>query len=158
MLSKAFDKTLADALCAQSRSSPRRRAHHALHQSDTDLVHRLFVAIQPDSYVPAHRHLDPNKSETLVVLRGRLGFLEFDDLGAILVQQILCPQDDSWGITIPAGNWHSLIALQPDTLFFEAKAGPYLALTENERAPWAPPEGSPEPALALARLASLFTG
>jgi cupin fold WbuC family metalloprotein len=34
-----------------------------------------------DTYIPPHRHLDPNKDETFVVLRGLLGLVLFDDAG-----------------------------------------------------------------------------
>ena len=40
----------------------------------------------------------------------------------------------------------------PDTVFLEAKAGPYLPFTEAERAPWAPAENSPEAVPYLAML------
>jgi hypothetical protein len=46
------------------------------------------------------------------------------------------------GVDIPHGTWHTLVALASGTVFFEAKAGPYVALSEAERAPWAPAEGS----------------
>ena len=38
------------------------------------------------------------------------------------------------------GEWHAVLALDPGTLFFEAKAGPYRPLVDAERAAWAPGE------------------
>jgi hypothetical protein len=34
-----------------------------------------------------------------------------------------------------------VFALEPGTVFLEAKAGPYLPLSADEKAPWAPVEG-----------------
>jgi cupin fold WbuC family metalloprotein len=61
--------------------APRLRAHHNLHDSPEAPAHRMLVAMEPGSYVRPHRHLDPNKAETIIVLRGRLGVLVFDDEG-----------------------------------------------------------------------------
>ena len=48
------------------------------------------------------------------------------------------------------------LALEPGTVFFEAKAGPYLPLAAEEKAPWAPAEGDPGVADYYAGLVALF--
>ena len=63
-------------LSAEARLSPRRRRNRNLHEMG-DVVHRLFNAIEPGSYVRPHRHLSPPKAETMVVVSGRLGLLVF---------------------------------------------------------------------------------
>ena len=78
-----LDASLLDELSARARSVPRLRAHHNLHDSPEAQAHRMLVAMEPGSYVRPHRHLDPNKAETIVVLRGRLGVLVFDDEGRL---------------------------------------------------------------------------
>ena len=108
--------------------------------------------MQPDSYIPPHRHLDPNKDETFVVLRGLLGLILFDDAGNVVQAATVGAGGTALGVDIPHGAWHTALALAPDTVFFEAKAGPYLPFTEAERAPWAPAENSPEAAAYLAAL------
>jgi hypothetical protein len=37
-----------------------------------------------------------------------------------------------------------MVALKPDTVIFEVKAGPYDAATDKAFAPWAPAEGTQE--------------
>jgi cupin fold WbuC family metalloprotein len=91
-----------------------------------------------------HRHLDPNKDETILVLRGSLGLVLFDDTGAVIKALRLGPDAAAMGVDLPHGTWHAVFALESGTVFFEAKAGPYLPLADAERAPWAPVEGSPE--------------
>ena len=160
-----IDNALLDSLCAQAAASPRRRKNLNLHTSDTALAHRLLNAVQTDSYIAPHRHLDPSKDETFVVLRGLMGLLIFDEAGNITEQIKIgsgrtanSAENIALGADIPAGTWHTSFALVPDTVILEAKAGPYHPLTEAERAPWAPGENTPEAAARLASWHALFEG
>jgi cupin fold WbuC family metalloprotein len=165
-----IDNALLDSVCAAAAASPRRRKNHNLHAGDDAPAHRLLNAVQTDSYIAPHRHLDPAKDETFVVLRGLMGLLIFDDAGNIK-QRIKVSAgtqsagaDDTadnatngvLGVDIPAGTWHTSFALAPDTVILEAKAGPYQPLSEAERAPWAPAENAPETAAQLAAWQGLF--
>jgi DNA polymerase-3 subunit alpha len=76
-----IDRALLDEVCAEAAASPRRRKNRNFHPRDDHPAHRLLNAMQPDSYIPPHRHLDPDKDETFVVLRGLLGLVLFDDEG-----------------------------------------------------------------------------
>lgn len=160
-----IDDTLLDEVCAEAAASPRRRKNRNFHPRDDHPGHRLLNALQADTYIPPHRHLDPNKDETYIVLRGRLGIVEFDDDGApVRVLHVGVPQGGFLhsagttvlGVDVAHGTWHTAIALVDDTVFLEAKAGPYLPLTADERAPWAPAEGAPDAASYLGKLKALF--
>ena len=137
-----IDDRLLDELCAAAAASPRRRKNRNFHPYDDHPGHRLLNALQADSYIPPHRHLDPNKDETYVVLRGQLGLIIFDDAGTPVKTARLGAGSAAIGVDIPHGTWHTAVALEADTVFLEAKAGPYLPLTDAERAPWAPAENS----------------
>src|SRR5215207_1181011 len=54
-----------------SHGSPRRRMIQPFHRSEQDTLHRMFNAVQPDSYVRPHRHLDPPKAERGLCCGGR---------------------------------------------------------------------------------------
>ena len=54
------------------------------------------------------------------------------------------------------GVYHTALALESGTIFFEAKAGPYLPLADEEKGSFAPEEGTPEAERYLERLAALF--
>lgn len=159
-----LDNALLDNVCAAAAASPRRRKNHNLHASDDAPVHRLLNAVQSDSYIAPHRHLDPAKDETFIVLRGLMGLLIFDDAGNI-IEKIKVGADGTadkaangaFGADIPAGTWHTSFALVPDTVIFEIKAGPYRPLSEAERAPWAPMENAPEAVAQLADWQKLFS-
>jgi cupin fold WbuC family metalloprotein len=147
-----IDNALLDEVCAEAAASPRRRKNRNFHPTDDHPGHRLLNAMQPDSYIPPHRHLDPNKDETFVVLRGLLGLVLFDDEGAVMRRVEIGAGGTAIGVDIPHGTWHTAVALKPDTIFLEAKAGPYLPFIEAERAPWAPAENTSEAASYLATL------
>lgn len=152
---RLIDTALLDEVCAEAAASPRRRKNRNFHTRDDQPGHRLLNAMQTDSYIPPHRHLDPDKAETMLVLRGAMAVLEFDDNGQVIAVSRVGSGEtavSAMGVDIPSGTWHTVIALEPDTIFFEAKAGPYLPLTADERAPWAPAEGSAEAAEYFHRL------
>jgi hypothetical protein len=50
------------------------------------------------------------------------------------------------------GIYHSFIALEPDTVIYEVKTGPYTATSDKTFAPWAPAEGTAEAARYMAEL------
>lgn len=138
---RIIDTALLDAVGAEARTSPRRRRNRNFHPDDHAVCQRLLNAVEPDSYIPPHRHNDPAKSESIIVLCGRLGAVFFDDRGTVTDRVVLEPGGAVVGINVPAGTFHTVLALTPGTVFFEAKAGPYLPLAPDEKAPWAPAEG-----------------
>jgi len=151
-----IDLDLLERLSEVARSSARLRKNHNFHASDSDCCQRLLNAIEPGSYVRPHRHVDPNKDETFVVLRGRFGLILFDTDGAITQKIILDSAGPRFGITIPHRTFHSIISLLPGSVFFESKAGPYAPLTPEELAAWAPAEKDAGAAPYRARLEALF--
>jgi cupin fold WbuC family metalloprotein len=131
------------ALLADSRSSPRRRAHLLLHAGHHDQVQRLLIALQPGTYVRPHQH--SQQWEMLTLNRGTLDMLAFDEGGVLRERHRLTASAPV--IQIPPGTWHGGLVVEPDTVVMEVKPGPYRV---NEFADWAPEENAPE-AAALVR-------
>ena len=148
MTTRPIDRPLLNQTAGEARLSPRGRKNANFHPTDSFPAHRLINAMQPGSYVRPHRHLDNHKDETIIALQGRFGYLSFDDLGNIVEAIELSPCGNTLGIDIPHGTTHTILALEPDSVFFEAKAGPFLPLSADEIASWSPEEGS-EAATAL---------
>jgi len=151
-----LDQNLFDALGTAAHNSSRKRQHHNLHESTQESAQRFLNALEPDSYVRPHRHVQPDKAETLLILRGKLGLLLFDAAGAVIRIEILSQSGHTRGGHIPAGIWHGVLALEPGTVVFEVKNGPYRPADSQEHACWAPAEGSPDTTMWLARMRSLF--
>ena len=128
-----IDSLLLDKLTAQAKESPRLRMNLDLRNSDGDSSQRMLNAIEPGSVVPVHRHR--GTSETLVVLRGRVVEEYYDDAGVLVESFVLgdchiagAPRNDmtvGCALNIPAGQWHTLKALESGTVILEMKDGPY---------------------------------
>jgi cupin fold WbuC family metalloprotein len=153
---KNIDQSLLSSISAQAKAAPRLRKNFNFHESDRASCHRLLNALEMGSYIQPHRHLDPNKEETLIVLRGKLGALGFDDRGRVIHQVVLEAGGENVGLNTPVGVFHSFVALAPDSVIFEAKGGPYTPLTELEKAPWAPAENSPDAQAYFEKMLKLF--
>jgi cupin fold WbuC family metalloprotein len=149
-------RDLLEGAIAVSQSSPRRRVIQPLHRSESATLHRMFNAVQPDSYIPPHRHLDPPKAESWIVLRGALAFFTFDDQGTIAECLEIRAGGETFGVDLEPGVYHTFFALEPDTVVYEVKDGPYSPATDKSFPEWAPREGTPEAASYLTRLEREF--
>ncbi len=150
------DSRLLDNVSTQAKESPRLRKNHNLHGSPDEPCQRLLNAIEPGSYIRPHRHLDPVKDESVVILRGKLGVIIFDETGAVIRKALMSPQGETVAANIRSGVMHTFVSFEENTVFFEAKAGPYKAISSEECAAWAPAEGSPEATAYLDSLKKLW--
>ena len=124
-----IDNILLDKLTAQAQASPRLRMNLDLRNSDADSSQRMLNAIEPGSVVPIHRH--QKTSETVVVLRGRVVEEYYDDLERMCTATYdLAAGGPIFALNIPAGQWHTLRALDPGTVILEMKDGPYEPIQE----------------------------
>jgi cupin fold WbuC family metalloprotein len=150
-------QTLIDGLVSEAQALPRRRKNHNFHATQDHPCQRLVNVLMADSYIAPHRHLDSTKEEMMVILRGRIGMVYFDEAGNVSGTDVLEPNGDCLAVNIPAGTYHSCVALTDSAAFFEAKAGPYTPHQPGELAPFAPREGEAGVPTYLARMRSLFT-
>uniref|UniRef100_A0A831XFJ8 Cupin fold metalloprotein, WbuC family n=1 Tax=Geobacter metallireducens TaxID=28232 RepID=A0A831XFJ8_GEOME len=150
------DTALLDRLSDEARRTPRLRKNLNFHPADDYPCHRFLNAVEPGTYIRPHRHLDPAKDESLAVLRGKVGIITFDERGMVTAAVLLEPGGAARVADIPHGEYHAAVSLETGTVFLEAKGGPYLPLTDQETAPWAPAEGEPAAAPYLAALEELF--
>ncbi|MDD2581317.1 MAG: WbuC family cupin fold metalloprotein [Desulfuromonadaceae bacterium] len=153
---KVITRELLAEVSAEARHNPRRRRNHNLHPSDESRCHRLLNAIEPGSYIRPHRHLDPEKDEAFILMSGRLGVVTFTVGGSVARTVLLSQGSGNLAVDIPHGVYHAAISLESGTVFYEAKAGPYRQLNEDEKATWAPEESDPQAQEFLLRLQSLF--
>lgn len=136
-----IDRKLLDDLTVKAITSPRKRAHHNIHPVLEDPVQRLCVAIEPGTYIRPHRHADPLTWEVFLMLRGSAAILFFDSSGRVNERIVLAAAGPVHAVEIPAGIWHSVASLEPGSVFFEVKQGPYKAPLAGNSAAWAPAEG-----------------
>ena len=135
---KIIDKQLLDKTSEQAKQSPRLRMNYNFHERLDDPVNRLLNAMEPDTYIRPHRHLNPDKDEIFLLLRGKAVVFIFDDQGNITEKVLLDPLAGSYGAEIKPGIWQCLLVLEPDTVVYEVKPGPFAPLHPENMASWSP--------------------
>lgn len=124
-------QALLDELTEQAKASPRLRMNYDLRNSDADQSQRMLNAIEPGSPLPIHRH--KKTSETVVCLRGRLVWDYYDELERICTETIeLTPNGPVVALNIPAGQWHTVRALESGSCILEMKNGEYELITDAD--------------------------
>ena len=122
-------QAILDNLTEQAKASPRLRMNLDLRNSAGDQSQRMLNAIEPGSPLPIHRH--QKSSETVVCLRGRLVEEYYDELERICTERIeLSPNGPVVALNIPAGQWHTVQALESGTVILEMKNGKYEPLSD----------------------------
>lgn len=121
---------LLDSLTAMAKASPRLRMNYDLRNSSEDGSQRMLNAIEPGSPIPIHRHR--MTSETVVCLRGSFVEEYYDAAGQLCDTIELKPGGSCVALCIPAGQWHTLRALESGTVILEMKNGPYEPLEKED--------------------------
>ena len=119
-----INKQLLDRLSAQAKASPRLRMNYDLRNSADDKSQRMLNAIEPGSVLPIHRH--QKTSETVVCLRGKLVWEYYDELERICTEAIeVSANGPVVALNVPAGQWHTVRALESGSVILECKDGAY---------------------------------
>lgn len=122
-------QALLDKLTEQAKASPRLRMNMDLRNSADDKSQRMLNAIEPGSPMPIHRH--QKTSETVVCLRGKLVWEFYDELERICTDYIeLTPNGQVVALNVPAGQWHTVKALESGSVILECKEGAYEPLQD----------------------------
>ena len=117
-------QAVLDNLTAQAKASPRLRMNLDLRNSPEDGSQRMLNAIEPGNPLPIHRH--KYTSETVVCLRGRFVEEFYDELERICTDAIeLTPGGSNFLVNVPAGQWHTVRALESGSVLLEMKEGKY---------------------------------
>ena len=124
-------QAILDQLTEQAKASPRLRMNMDLRNSDSDSSQRMLNAIEPGSPLPIHRH--QKTSETVVCLRGRLVWEFYDELERVCTETIeLSPNGPLVALNIPAGQWHTVRAVESGSCILEMKDGLYEPISPED--------------------------
>lgn len=151
-----IDQKVLDSVTESARTSARKRKNYNFHDNAMDTCHRLLNAVEPSSYIRPHCHTHPAKDETIIAVRGTFGVILFDEAGNITEKVMIGARKDAIGINIPHHIFHTLVALESGSVFFEAKAGPYEPISPAEKASWSPQEDDVTVAAYLQKMKDLF--
>lgn len=126
-----ISQAILDDLTAKAKASPRLRMNLDLRNSADDQSQRMLNAIEPGSELPIHRH--KLTSETVVCLRGRLVWEFYDELERICTETIeLSPNGQVVALNVPAGQWHTVRALESGSVILEMKDGAYEPISDED--------------------------
>lgn len=126
-----IDNKVLDELSAKAKASPRLRMNLDLRNSENDGSQRMLNAIEPGSPERIHRH--QHTSETVVCLRGKVVEEFYDELERICTDSIvLTPNGPNVAVNIPAGQWHSIRAVESDSVVLAVKDGRYEPLSDAD--------------------------
>jgi cupin fold WbuC family metalloprotein len=141
-----ISQAIFDRVAQAAAVSPRRRMNHNFHSGAADNPHRFLNILLRGTYIRPHRHSNPPKAETFLVLEGVAEVILFDDAGAVTGRFRLgadTAEGHLWGVDIPAGTWHTILPVTARAVCFEVKAGPWDPASDKEFAEWAPSENEP---------------
>ena len=124
-------QAILDDLSRRAKNSPRLRMNLDLRNSEEDCSQRMLNAIEPGSPECIHRH--QHTSETVVCIRGRVVEELYDELERICTDSIvLTPNGPNVAINIPAGQWHSIRAVESGSVVLSCKDGRYEPLSDAD--------------------------
>ena len=123
-------KEILDELTAKAKENPRLRCNLDMRNSADDQSQRMLNALEPGTVMPIHRHMA--SSETVIIIRGRIRWLFYDEQGRIAESTELWSDGDVRMLNVEKGRWHSLECLESGSVLFESKDGPYHPLEEDE--------------------------
>ena len=136
-----IDTNLLNEMAVKAKSAKRKRAHYTFHKSDDDTLQRMLNSMQPGTYLQPHKHEDPDKREVFICLTGKMLVVEFDEKGNIAEYMILDPETKNYAAEIAPRTYHTVICLEPNSIAYEIKDGPYEPIDDKNFASWAPKEG-----------------
>ena len=151
-----YDETFFCELISKAETNPRHRQHHNIHNCYTDPCQRLFNALTERTFIRPHRHFSDPKNELLIAISGHMVLVTFCPSGNITDITHLKPTtneiDVAVGANISPETWHTVIALEPNCVLLEVKAGPFDQSSPKDLASWAPEEGTREAGRYLEQL------
>ena len=127
---KLITTELLDDLSLQASENARLRMNYNFHESLNDNVQKLLNAMEPGTQLPIHRHR--HTAETYIVLRGSVNLHIYNCRAELDKTLEINPAKAVCGVDIPAGQWHTIEVLEPETVIFEIKEGPYSPLTAED--------------------------
>ena len=117
---------ILDNLTTQAKASPRLRMNMDLRNSSSDGSQRMLNALEPGTVMPIHRHRA--SSETVVIIRGKIQWVFYDDDGNETERVTLDANGELRCLNVEKGRWHSLECLESGSVLFECKDGAYAPL------------------------------
>jgi cupin fold WbuC family metalloprotein len=125
-----IDDKLLDELLDQVKRNPRLRQNFDLRTiSSEDTSQRMLNALLPGTQVTIHRYR--GTIETVVLLRGSIEEIFFDNNGVECARYEVSRGLGSFALQVSKGQWHTVVVKVPSVIL-EAKNGAFKQLTSSD--------------------------
>lgn len=120
---------ILDELTEKAKASERLRMAMDLRNSPEDQSQRMLNALEPGTVLPIHRH--HGSSETVVIIRGRIRWIFYDEDGNEVESVLLDANGPVRMLVAEKDRWHSLECIE-SAVIYESKDGAYRPLEPDE--------------------------
>lgn len=129
-----LDKNYITSLKRLAEKNKDRKCTMCLHNDIRAHVHEMINVYPKDAYVRPHSH--PFKTETKIMIEGKLHVVIFDSKGQI-VDDFIMEKDGIFTFRIDKGIIHTNIPLT-DVIFHEVIEGPFIGQEDSVFPSWVP--------------------
>lgn len=129
-----IDKEYIEYLKSLAQENDDKKCTMCLHNDIRKHVHEMINVYPKNSYVRPHYH--PFKTETKIVIEGKLCVIVFDSLGELL-DMFIMEKDGIFTFRLDQGIMHTNIPLT-DVVFYEITEGPFVGKEDSVFPKWAP--------------------
>ena len=130
---------LIDETLEKARQSTRKRAMHCFSDNHVSIQHMINACLH-GTYMQPHKHENPDKTEIVSILRGRMAIFTFEQNGEISTCTILDDHGPNKALEIPPGTWHTMMVMDDEAVVHEIVTGPYESSTHKIFAQFSPSE------------------
>lgn len=123
-----LDEDLLDKLQQQAIESPRLRMNYDLRDTENDNSQRMLNVMLPGTITRIHKHV--NSSETIMLLRGRMDAIIYNEHGVEKERIHLGGDTGVFGVNIPQGQWHTF-QVHELAIIFMAQDGAWSPLNKE---------------------------
>lgn len=135
-----INKEYIDYLKSLAQQDQDKRCTMCLHNDVRAHVHEMLNVCPENSYIRPHSH--PFKTETKIVIEGKILLVIFDSDGGI-ADKFVMDSEGIFTVRIDAGIIHTNIPLT-DSVFQEIITGPFVGKDDSVFPEWAPEAGDEE--------------
>lgn len=129
-----IDKKYIEYLKALAKENSAGKCTMCLHNDIREHVHQMINVYPKEMYVRPHSH--PFKTETKILIEGRLLMIIFDSSGEI-IDRFIMERDGIFTFRLDKGIIHTNIPLT-DAVFHEVIDGPFVGKDDSVFPEWAP--------------------
>lgn len=130
-----IDKGYIDYLKSLALKNSDGKCTMCLHNDTREHVHEMLNVYAGKSYIRPHSH--PFKTETKIMIEGKLLVVIFEETGEI-TDRFIMERDGIFTFRMDKGIIHTNIPLT-DVVFHEVITGPFVGKDDNIFPEWAPP-------------------